>query len=531
MTAFAGRLLNAKILNLNNLHVTDEKTIIEDDDRFLIDTTAEKIYLNDLDTLNTVMRFLPDRTGKESGKLVTSLRNKIPTETLTTLNAKNWKIVDLVAQYRYDVNTYEDLLPEFNTEFTSDKYEVYDSVSEIVIDNIVWEEGTINPADGKDSPLSGRLRTNFLPVLPNITYKTSGNSINFHWYDSNKTYIASGHKYASSCVSPTNAKYVRFHNSTNEVNVISAKLITRSIESKNGDLPTLMRFGGTEDSNSYSSLIEVFDLNTKELTDCSYMFGKCCNVKNIRAYWNTSNVTNIRAMFYRCNNLTSLDVSNWDTSSVTNMSGIFSGGDLSDTSLIEIVGLETWDTSSVLDMSLMFYNRKSLTTLDVSKFDTSKVTTMNNMFQNCSMLAPLDLSNFDTSSVTNMSNMFFNCKNLTQLDVSNFDTSSVTNMRNMFSGCKSLTQLDVSNFNTSNVTNMEGMFTNCTNLTQLDVSNFDTSKVTTMGYMFNSCTNLTQLDVSNFDTSQVTTMRSMFNSCTNLTQLDASNFNTSNVAD
>ena len=90
-------------------------------------------------------------------KLVTSLRNKIPTETLTTLASKNWKIVDLVAQYRFDANTYEDLIPEFNLEFTSDKYEVYDSVSEIVIDDIKWEEGAIS-GGGENSDVADRVR-------------------------------------------------------------------------------------------------------------------------------------------------------------------------------------------------------------------------------------------------------------------------------------------------------------------------------------------------------------------------------------
>ena len=53
--------------------------------------------------------------------------------------------------------------------------------------------------------------------------------------------------------------------------------------------------------------------------------------------------------------------------------------------------------------------------------------------------------------------MFFNCKSLLSLDLSNFNTQSVTNMESMFYDCKSLLSLDLSNFNTQNVTNMESI--------------------------------------------------------------------------
>ena len=180
----------------------------------------------------------------------------------------------------------------------------------------------------------------------------------------------------------------------------------------------------------------------------------------------TSEVTNMNAMFSGCISLTSLDVSNFDTSQVTDMSNMFSGC-------------------------------SKLTSLDVSNFDTSKVTDMNNMFYYCISLTSLDLSSFDTSKVTDMSFMFRECSGLTSLDLSNFDTSQVTNMSKMFYKCSSLTSLDLSNFNTSNVTYMDSMFYNCSSLTNLDLRSFNTSKVTTVEYMFYGCSKLTQITVSN----------------------------------
>ena len=51
----------------------------------------------------------------------------------------------------------------------------------------------------------------------------------------------------------------------------------------------------------------------------------------------------------------------------------------------------------------MFYNCKSLESLNISNFDAQNVTDMSGMFYNCYSLASLDLSNFNTQKVTNMS--------------------------------------------------------------------------------------------------------------------------------
>ena len=262
--------------------------------------------------------------------------------------------------------------------------------------------------------------------------------------------------------------------------------------------------------------------------DCSRMFHDLYNLTTIEFNdcFDTSQVTNMHAMFYYCESLTSLDLSNFDTSKVTDIGFMFTS-----CKSLTSLDLSNFDTSQVTDMSVMFSNCISLTSLDLSNFDTSQVTNMCNMFFNCESLTSLDLSNFDTSQVTNMYDMFYYCKSLTSLDMSNFNTSKVTNMGSMFSFCKSLTSLDLSNFNTSQVTDMGSMFNYCESLASLDLSNFDTSQVTDMGLMFYYCESLASLDLSNFDTSQVTDMSAMFYYCESLTSLDLSNFNTSQVTD
>ena len=182
-------------------------------------------------------------------------------------------------------------------------------------------------------------------------------------------------------------------------------------------------------------------------------------------------------------------------------------------SKVTSIDLTYLDTSKVTDMSYMFYRCGKLTSLDVSKFDTSNVTNMSYMFGICYSLTSLDLANFVTSNVTNMSWMFSDCSSLTSLDLSSFDTSNVTDMSDMFDYCSNLVNLNISNFNTLNVKNMSGMFTNCGKLTSLNLTSFNTSKVTDFSNMFGNCTGLKELDLTSFDTSSAINMRFMFDNC------------------
>ena len=196
--------------------------------------------------------------------------------------------------------------------------------------------------------------------------------------------------------------------------------------------------------------------------------------------------------------------------------------------LIQINFNNNFNTSNVTDMSAIFSDCSFLTSLDLSSFNTSKVTDMGSMFSNCSSLTSLDLSSFNTANVTDMSWMF-DGSSLTNIDLSSFNTSKVTTMGYMFNFCSSLTNLDLSSFNTANVTNMLKMFSNCSSLTSLDLSSFNTANVTDMSVMFNDCSSLTSLDLSNFNTSKVTNMEYMFYGCSSLTSLDLSGFNNSNI--
>ena len=257
---------------------------------------------------------------------------------------------------------------------------------------------------------------------------------------------------------------------------------------------TFPAWAGTWKVANRTTLRVVFDASFRDFrptTTAKWFF--CCEaLKQIEGleFLNTSEVTNMREMFYRCSGLTSLDVSHFNTQNVTDMYG-------------------------------MFYRCSGLTSLDVSHFNTQNVTDMYGMFLGCSGLTSLDVSHFNTQNVTEMQGMFLGCSGLTSLDLKNFNTQNVTNMGEMFSGCSGLTSLDVSHFNTQNVTKMSGMFSDCSGLTSLDLSHFNTPKITDMGYMFKGCSVLTSLDLSHFNTQNVTNMFWMFQGCSALTTINS----------
>ena len=313
-------------------------------------------------------------------------------------------------------------------------------------------------------------------------------------------------------------------------------------------------WAGTWDYPMTTILTAVFDASFRDFspTTTARWFYRIKSLKSIEGleYLNTSQVTDMEEMFYGCESLTSLNLSNFDTSKVTSMWEMFGGCesltslDLSsfETSKVErmdnmfrgcqsltALDLSHFNTSKMKSMSEMFFGCKSLTALDLSSFRTSKVEKMSEMFRGCQSLTSLNLSNFDTSKVTSMWEMFGGCESLTSLDLSSFETSKVERMDNMFRGCQSLTALDLSHFNTSKMKSMSEMFFGCKSLTALDLSSFRTSKVEKMSEMFRGCQSLTALDLSSFDTSKVENMSSMFRGCQSLTALDISSFDTSNV--
>lgn len=161
------------------------------------------------------------------------------------------------------------------------------------------------------------------------------------------------------------------------------------------------------------------------------------------------------------------------------------------TNLTSIEGLENLNTSDVTRMDHMFYKCEKLRALDLSGFNTEKVEDMSDMFSNCKNLETLNLSSFKTNNLTNMSEMFLECNKIAQLDLSGFNTSGVKALDQVFKRCYALESLDLSSFDTKLVTEMSSLFDNCQSLKTIYVSdNFSTYRVKYSTNMFSYCNNL-----------------------------------------
>ena len=257
-------------------------------------------------------------------------------------------------------------------------------------------------------------------------------------------------------------------------------------------------FGNEEDNSKYENEKEIKEnieikINEKIIPfSYSHYFEK--EGKYIITYKFKNYLTKTNHMFYYCNLLTNLNLSNFNTKNVTNMSYMFN-----ECNSLKTLILLNFNTKSVIDMSNMFCECYSLKVLDLSNFNTENVNNMSEMFYGCISLTDLNILNFNTKNVTDMRAMFYDCKSLTNLNISNFNTQSVVFMNCMFYGCNSLKKLNLSNFKTKNVKDMIQMFFNCKSLIDLNLSNFITKNVTNMNLMFDGCNSLKRKNLNTID--------------------------------
>ena len=166
-----------------------------------------------------------------------------------------------------------------------------------------------------------------------------------------------------------------------------------------------------------------------KLISFSYFHKFKTSGKHIIEYNFKYNLTNTNFMFYKCCNLTNLDLSNFNN-------------------------------ENVINMEYMFCCCRDLANINLLNINTIKATNMERMFSGCIALSNLDLSSFNTENVKNMKYMFFRCNSLKDLNISNFNAKNVIDMKDMFSGCESLTNLNISKFDEQSYANIIKEFKN-----------------------------------------------------------------------
>ena len=350
--------------------------------------------------------------------------------------------------------------------------------------------------------------------------------------------------------------------------------------------------GWSTNENCYTITRVVFDPSFANArpTSCCYWFYKMTALTSISGlnYLNTSEVTDMGAMFALCTGLTSLDVSHFNTSKVTSMKWMFGV-----CSKLKSLDLSSFNTANVKGENsgydLMFNSCSALTCIDLSSFTFSSSASSTGMFNNCylqTLIVPATAYNLDANACSNLGTQDEPCiliypdgftpettatgdgwyqwkggyfkdaepepyavlstdnKTLTfyydKLRASRIGTAYDLDEGYWYEGCyfpvwhhyaTSVTKVVFdSSFAIARPTSCAFWFDDMNNLTSISGLNYlNTSNVTSMEEMFRKCSSLSSLDVSGFDTGNVTDMECMFEGCTNLTSLDVSGFDTGNV--
>lgn len=181
------------------------------------------------------------------------------------------------------------------------------------------------------------------------------------------------------------------------------------------------------------NITKEFNIDAEIAGNCGYMFFYNSKLERIDNIPITDKVTNMQKMFSWCENMTSINASNWDLSEVTLINGLFE------------------------------YCSK-LTSIDVSNWKFPKLKYMVGVFESCSSLQSLDVSNWDMSNITSVSTLFHNCSSLTSLDISAWDKSKFTNISSIFYGCEKLETLNLGDWDWSGITQSDYPFAFCNKL-------------------------------------------------------------------
>ena len=285
------------------------------------------------------------------------------------------------------------------------------------------------------------------------------------------------------------------------------------------NLDTLSSFG----FGSYTSLIDIPQLDTSNFTSFSSMFNDCISLNVDReVIFNAAKATNFRNMFYKSGYIKKVTFTN--TSGVTDFDNMFYYSRVNEVSGIDFTNREVPSNANSLPFSYSYIQtisnvkapenavylfRDAQNLKNIYNLDTSNTTNFEEIFSGCIRLK--QISEIDTSKGTNFRYMFYKCYNITSLP--QLDISNGTKFMYMFSECSALESIP--ELNAPNGTDFRYMFIGCTSLKSASLS--DTSKGTDFNSMFQGCTSLESASLLN--TSSGTNFDSMFFRCNSLNSI------------
>ncbi len=279
--------------------------------------------------------------------------------------------------------------------------------------------------------------------------------------------------------------------------------------------------------SGYSSVITNvnFEGTVKPASTANWFSGfeALTSITEMSTYLDTSNVTNMSAMFYGCKLLKAIDASKFNTAKVTTMQAMFSEC----RALLEIdltTNGNIWNVSQVQTMQEMFSNCRNLTKIWMNNWNLSSLETAHTMFQKNHKLS--NLYGFEaittTGKLSNLYGMFWECKSLTAIHLNNWNMSSAKRFTKMFGYCENLETVKLSTVTDINSSEFNTVFIGCTKLKNVNLSGVKSVKY--LYETFESCTSLETLDLGNMDNTSIKELSTkgtedLFKDCTNLKKI------------
>ena len=150
-----------------------------------------------------------------------------------------------------------------------------------------------------------------------------------------------------------------------------------------------------ERHNNNKSFLDLTDLDISELDNLSYIFYG--------------------------SNMEVVDISGWDTSNVTTMAYMFTECE----DIKKIIGIENLDVSKLQSANAMFYGCQNLVELDLTNWNPIVLNSAWNMFSYRSNLKIIkNIENWQLPNIKNVYYMFYNCAKL-DVDLSNWDLTNI----------------------------------------------------------------------------------------------------------
>ena len=164
--------------------------------------------------------------------------------------------------------------------------------------------------------------------------------------------------------------------------------------------------------------LDVSKFNTSNVTNMAYMFFSCDHLLELDvSNFDTSNVEDMTSMFSSCGSeasasTTIIKVDGWDTSKAVYMGSMF------ENTKVQALNLSSFNTDKVIDMWCMFFGCQQLQSLNISNFSLASIErydeedrdTLAGLFNytNKLTLSNIDISNCDQETKTTLIDVFNN---------------------------------------------------------------------------------------------------------------------------